>query len=184
MPSAPTRINTSAWFTRSVLTTGPIVVSEPCDSMGPRAASRAVTISPSLPSVGRSAMPAPADGEGEADAPGLAAAGDPLGEALGVGVGDGVGLGDGVGDGDGLALAPGEPDGDWDAAGDAEGDPKGDAAAEADADAPGLAVDVGSGVGEGAGGRRPIGAVLISRKPSLVATTDAGRPFWAKTAAT
>src|SRR6476661_5089228 len=109
MPSAPTAIRTRAWFTRSALTTGPIVVSEPCEAIGPRDAWSAVTISPSLPSVGRSVLPVPADGEGEApaDAPGLA-------EAAGEGLADGFGLGEGVGEG----LGEAEGDADWEAAGD------------------------------------------------------------------
>src|SRR6478672_8148451 len=166
MPSAPTAIRTRAWFTRSALTTGPIVVSEPCEAIGPRAASSAVTISPSLPSVGRSVLPVPADGEGEApaDAPGLAEA-----------------AGEGLAEGD----ADGEAAGDPDALGDAGAD--GDAVADAEADADGLPLaaalggTVGTGVGEAAGGRRPIGDVLISKNLSLVTTTDAGRPLLANT---
>ena len=57
------------------------------------------------------------------------------------------------------------------------------AAADADApaDAEALGAAVGIGVGDGAGGRRPIGSVLISKKPSLVSTTDASRPLSTKT---
>src|SRR6478735_3480301 len=138
IPSAPTRISTSAWLMRSLLTTGPIVVSEPCDAIGPRAASSAVTISPSLPSVGRSVLPVPADGEGDApgDAPGLAEA-----EAAGEGLAVGVGLGEGVGEG----LGEAEDDADGDAVAD------GDADAEADADADALAPALGGAVGTGVG---------------------------------
>ena len=84
---------------RSELTTGPIVVRlRCCDSIGPSSASRAVTISPSFPSVGSSVLPTAAPGEGDGDAlgPGLA-------EALGLADGDA----DGEADGAGEPLAPG-----------------------------------------------------------------------------
>src|SRR6185503_17022528 len=101
MPRAPTMIRINAWLMRSLLTTGPIVVSEPCEAIGPSSASRAVTISPSLPSVGSSVMPVPADGDGEApaDAPGEAPA-----DAAGLLDGEGLAVGDGVGDADGEAA--------------------------------------------------------------------------------
>src|SRR5262245_9326489 len=102
MPSAPTRIRISAWLIRSLLTTGPIVVSEPCAAMGPSAASSATTISPSLPSVGRSVL-APAAAPGDAE-------GDAAGEPLGFGDGDGEAEGDGDADAPGLPRADGEPD--------------------------------------------------------------------------
>src|SRR5262245_65911757 len=87
MPSAQTRIRISAWLIRSLLTTGPIVVSEPCAAMGPSAASSATTISPSLPSVGRSVLaPAAAQGDAEGDA-----GGGPLGFGGGGGEAEGGG---------------------------------------------------------------------------------------------
>src|SRR5213592_2161953 len=114
MPTDPTRIRISAWLMRSAETTGPIVVSDACSAIGPRAASRALTISPPLPVVGSSVLPvggggdAEPDGAGEPEAPadalgaGLALAdGDPEAEAdaladalaLGARVGIGVGVG-------------------------------------------------------------------------------------------
>src|SRR5580765_4239414 len=92
---------------RSELTTGPIVVNERCESIGPRAFSRAVTISPSLPLVGNWVLPVATAGEAEGEAPGDAEAPDAagLGLADGLGLGLGLGLGEGVGAAEGLALA-------------------------------------------------------------------------------
>lgn len=169
---------------RSELTTGPIVVSDRCDSMGPSAAWSTTTISPSRPSVGRFVSPVAADGDGDGETPGETlgdglALGDGLGEGEGLGVADGDGLGLGLE----LELGAVEPDGEGEDA-DADGDGEG----EADELAPALPLalaegaSVGTGVGVGAGGRRPIGSVLISKKPSPVEMTAASRPFDAKTA--
>src|SRR5215216_3548559 len=160
-------MRTSAWFTRSELTTGPIVVSEPCASIGPRAVSSAVTISPSFPSVGRSARPGTGVADGLADGPT---------EALALGAGVGLGLAVGVGEGDGEAL--GATVAEADADGDAAADPVGPAEAEPEG------ASVGTGVGVGAASFKPTGAVLISRKPSLVVMTLAGRSLASNTDAT
>ena len=53
IPSDPTMIRMIAWLTRSELTTGPMVVRLACSSIGPSSASRAITISPICPVVGR-----------------------------------------------------------------------------------------------------------------------------------
>src|SRR5688572_7401943 len=104
----------SACRSRSELTTAPIVVRLRCSSISPSRDSRAVTISPSLPSVGSSVFPAGAagdgDGSGLALVPGLA---DALGLALGDAAGEALGAGD--------PLAPAEPEAPGDA--DAPGDP-------------------------------------------------------------
>ena len=129
MASEPTTIRMSAWRSRSELTTAPIVVRLACDSIFPRSLSRAMTISPSLPSVGNRVLPtgpAAGDADGEAEAPGDA-------EADGAGVGeadgdaerrqaDGAARRRGGGrrataDGPGEALGFAEPDGDADGVG-------------------------------------------------------------------
>src|SRR5687767_10891528 len=119
MASEPTTMRISAWRSRSELTTAPIVVRLAWDSMGPSSASRAVTISPSLPSVGSRVLPTgPAGGEadGDADAPGEAdAAGDAAGE--GDAPADADADGERVADGAGDPLGPAEPDGDADGVG-------------------------------------------------------------------
>src|SRR5436309_4141278 len=114
MPTDPTRIRISAWLMRSAETTGPIVVSDACSAIGPRAASRALTISPPLPVVGSSVLPvggggdAEPDGAGEPDAPadalgaGLALAvaaeaeADAPADALALGARVGIGVGVGA----------------------------------------------------------------------------------------
>src|SRR5688572_3709548 len=99
MPSEPTTMRIRAWRNRSELTTAPIVVRLRWDSISPRRASRAVTISPSLPSRGSSVFPIGAgdgdsDGFGEPEAVGLP---DGAGEALGLGEALGAGDSDGCG---------------------------------------------------------------------------------------
>src|SRR5918994_997238 len=91
MASEPTTMRISAWRNRSELTTAPMVVRLACDSMGPSFASRAVTISPSFPSVGSCVLPTgPADGEADGDA-------DPDGAAAPDGDTDGATVGTGSG---------------------------------------------------------------------------------------
>src|SRR6478609_5557889 len=114
IPSDPTRMRINAWLMRSELTTGPTVVRLAWDSIGPSAACRAVTMSPSLPVCGSCDVPA-----GAADGAGLVpAAGDALapGEALAAGealvLGAAVGLGDGLCCGDELAMDDGLATGD------------------------------------------------------------------------
>src|SRR4029079_18012716 len=103
IPIDPTKISQSAWLLKSAETTGPIVVSEACSAIGPRAASRALTISPALPSVGSSVLPVGGVGDGAAELPGAA---DPLGAALGGALGVALGLGLGAA----LAEGAGEDD--------------------------------------------------------------------------
>src|SRR5882672_7084909 len=113
-------MRTRAWLIRSADTTGPIVVSDACSAIGPRAASSALTISPALPSVGSSVFPVATDGDGAAEPAGAAEAlGAGLALAVGVGLGLGLGLADGAGDGDGAADpdAAGLPDAPADADG-------------------------------------------------------------------
>ena len=107
----PERMSVSAWPVRSALTTGPTVVRLAWPSIGPRASSRATTISPSLPSVGRSWSPAAggvlgdADGSADGEAEGSADA-----EADGAAEADAEGAAEAEADGAGEALAPGEPE--------------------------------------------------------------------------
>ena len=121
MPSAPTTMRISACWTRSELTTGPIVVSDRCDSIGPRASSRATTISPSLPSVGSSVLPVTTGGDAPGEAPGEAPG---LAAADGAGLADGAGVGLGLADVAGLPLGAAEP-GAADPDGAADGAPTG-----------------------------------------------------------
>ena len=180
MPSAPTTIRIRAWLTRSLLTTGPIVVSEPCDEIGPSSASSAVTISPSLPSVGRSPRPAPADGDGEAAGERARPRRRGWPTRTGWRSGGGRGRRRGrrrcgrrraaarrrrAGCGRRRAMRTREAE---------------RADALADGDARRRRRSAGASATAPAG-CRPIGSVLISKKPSLVTTTDASRPLAAKT---
>src|SRR5438034_10759394 len=89
MPTDPTRIRISAWLMRSAETTGPIVVSDACSAIGPRAASRALTISPPLPVVGSSVLPVGGGGDAEPDGAGEPdASADALGGGLALEDGD------------------------------------------------------------------------------------------------
>src|SRR5882672_1695828 len=113
-------MRTRAWLIRSADTTGPIVVSDACSAIGPRAASSALTISPALPSVGSSVFPVATDGDGAAEPAGAA---DALGAGLALAVGLGLGLADGAGDAEGAADpdAAGLPDAPADADGAVDG---------------------------------------------------------------
>src|SRR3954463_2320363 len=83
IPTDPTRMRISAWLIRSAETTGPIVVSDACSAIGPRADSSALTISAPLPEVGSSVLPVGVDGAADpAGAPDPAGRVDPLGAAL------------------------------------------------------------------------------------------------------
>src|SRR6185295_10430795 len=97
----------SAWRIRSDDTTGPIVVSDACSAIGPRAFSSATTISPPLPSVGSSVLPIAVPGELEADGDAPA---DPLGAGLALGLGLALALGLGLAEGAGDADGAGDPD--------------------------------------------------------------------------
>src|SRR5439155_21549695 len=100
MPTNPTRIRIRAWLMGSAETTGPIVVSDACSAIGPRAAWRALTISPPLPVVGSSVLPVGGGGDAEPDG-----AGEPDAPADALGAGLALAEGDAEAEGE----APGEP---------------------------------------------------------------------------
>src|SRR3954454_20073243 len=112
MPSEPTRMRMSAWVTRSLDTTAPMVVRLRCSAIGPSSAWSAVATSPSVPCVGSCVLPVAGGVDGEALGTGEPlGAGEPLGVALGTG--EPLGAGEPLAAGDPLAagepLAPGEP---------------------------------------------------------------------------
>src|SRR5450759_321751 len=145
MPSDPMSTRRIACCVSSAPITGPTVVRLRCESIGPSAASSAVTSVPTSPD--------------RVTPPGM-----------GVGDGEGLGLGDAAGDADAAAAAEAEAAGlaeaaaEADAAGDAEvaglAEVAGEAEAAGDAEVAGLAAVEAPGLPDAAG--EPLGAGVVA----------------------
>ncbi len=169
IPIEPMITRMNACCVSSAEMTGPIVVSERCDSIGPSSASRAVARSPISPV--RVTWP------GGAGVGGVNDAGGRLSGALGPGV-EATGVVAGLPLGEGSA----EPDGAGDA--EASGLAEGPGLAEGSADPDGSGLPAGGGDASGVS-TKPIGFVRMRRKSSVVVwTTESPKSLAARTAFT
>src|SRR3954454_5604245 len=149
--SEPTRMRTSAWVMRSLLTTAPIVVRLRCSAIGPSSCWSAVATAPRVPCVGSWVLP---ETTGGVD-------GDALGEGEPPAAADALGAGDALGLALALALGAGEPL--------AGGEPLG--AVEP------LAAGEPVGAADGTTSRKSaVRSVLISMTPDPVVTAVASSP--------